>query len=714
MVDVSDPTAPFLVASGIGQNGAIGLFSRMELDGAGRTAYASPWQAVPQAIDITDPTAPVYIGECGGGSPPLLSGSLMYWLNPNGGFVGTMDMSALPDSCESVLGGYVYILEFDNSTRHLVGSALAGDYLYIGAHNVFAPDGEVLHHALIFVVDFSDLSAPVHVGTWGDPTGQELRFGGAVAVSDGRLYWAGAGWSDPFNRTLVILDIATDPTSPTLIGEYSSDEWFGEIQVVGTTAYLGGSREGFTIVDCSDPANPVRVGNYLSHSKLQQAALDNGELYVTDFSYGASILDVSDPRTPGLIGKFETGTYVNEGTNRLRLDNWGIAVRDDLAYVATGRAGLQVVNVTEPSTPVLAGEFSPWPAGSRSFGLTLSPNERIVHLGVRTGPSAFVVNFDVSDPANIVDVGDIFIGSGNPKSIARRSDGIAYVPYNAVATVDLADPSAPALLGTTGPSSVDAALAGDLLYGVNSSSHTGPQVTGLQVWSVATPDDLPAQLSHFASGEEGLIEAYAVAASNGRAYIATGGSEQPQLRVLDVSDPESPLMLAAAPLAGALTNDLIVDGPVVYAITTVGIGGGAGVLAYLVYVPGDFDDNGVIDELDFNGFGSCFTGPGNEPADTTCLIFDFDEDSDIDCDDWTAFQAAWSGPDEVPTFIPCDGLPADINGDGVINVLDLIDLLLCFGLPAVPGCEAEDVNADGTVNVLDLIDLLLAFGTTCP
>ncbi len=63
---------------------------------------------------------------------------------------------------------------------------------------------------------------------------------------------------------------------------------------------------------------------------------------------------------------------------------------------------------------------------------------------------------------------------------------------------------------------------------------------------------------------------------------------------------------------------------------------------------------------------------------------------------------------------PAPACPEDINGDGVINVLDLIDLLLCFGLPALPGCGSEDVNGDGTVNVLDLIDLLLAFGTTCP
>ena len=60
---------------------------------------------------------------------------------------------------------------------------------------------------------------------------------------------------------------------------------------------------------------------------------------------------------------------------------------------------------------------------------------------------------------------------------------------------------------------------------------------------------------------------------------------------------------------------------------------------------------------------------------------------------------------------PC---PADISGDGVVNVLDLIDLLLCFGQPANPPCDIADVDGDGTVNVLDLIELLFAFGTACP
>ena len=59
-------------------------------------------------------------------------------------------------------------------------------------------------------------------------------------------------------------------------------------------------------------------------------------------------------------------------------------------------------------------------------------------------------------------------------------------------------------------------------------------------------------------------------------------------------------------------------------------------------------------------------------------------------------------------------LAEDITGDGAVNVLDLIELLLCFGLPASPPCDVADLNGDGTVNVLDLIDMLLVFGASCP
>jgi hypothetical protein len=75
-----------------------------------------------------------------------------------------------------------------------------------------------------------------------------------------------------------------------------------------------------------------------------------------------------------------------------------------------------------------------------------------------------------------------------------------------------------------------------------------------------------------------------------------------------------------------------------------------------------------------------------------------------------------AGVDLVKLFwLDCEALcPTDVNGDGATNVLDLIELLLCFGQPATPPCDVADITDDGTVNVLDLIELLLEFGAVCP
>jgi hypothetical protein len=52
---------------------------------------------------------------------------------------------------------------------------------------------------------------------------------------------------------------------------------------------------------------------------------------------------------------------------------------------------------------------------------------------------------------------------------------------------------------------------------------------------------------------------------------------------------------------------------------------------------------------------------------------------------------------------PC---PADVNGDNVVDVLDLLAVLAAWGATSGP----EDINGDGIVDVLDLLDLLAAWG----
>ncbi len=52
--------------------------------------------------------------------------------------------------------------------------------------------------------------------------------------------------------------------------------------------------------------------------------------------------------------------------------------------------------------------------------------------------------------------------------------------------------------------------------------------------------------------------------------------------------------------------------------------------------------------------------------------------------------------------VPC---PADLNGDGVVDPIDLATLLGSWG--ACPGCPT-DLNGDGVVDPIDLATLLAA------
>jgi hypothetical protein len=56
---------------------------------------------------------------------------------------------------------------------------------------------------------------------------------------------------------------------------------------------------------------------------------------------------------------------------------------------------------------------------------------------------------------------------------------------------------------------------------------------------------------------------------------------------------------------------------------------------------------------------------------------------------------------------PIDPCPADITGDGVVNVSDLLTMIGGWGTPD------WDITGDGTTNVSDLLALIGAFGP-CP
>jgi hypothetical protein len=72
-------------------------------------------------------------------------------------------------------------------------------------------------------------------------------------------------------------------------------------------------------------------------------------------------------------------------------------------------------------------------------------------------------------------------------------------------------------------------------------------------------------------------------------------------------------------------------------------------------------------------------------------------------DQGTGFDIATLGYAQTP-----EAVPGDVDGDGAVNVVDMVALVLAWGPCAPPpaACPA-DVNSDGTVDVVDLVALVL-------
>lgn len=57
------------------------------------------------------------------------------------------------------------------------------------------------------------------------------------------------------------------------------------------------------------------------------------------------------------------------------------------------------------------------------------------------------------------------------------------------------------------------------------------------------------------------------------------------------------------------------------------------------------------------------------------------------------------------------GCPGDLDGDLIVGVSDILQLLGSFG--CLGECGNTDVNADGAVNVTDVLFILGLFGSSC-
>ena len=302
---------------------------------------------------------------------------------------------------------------------------------------------------------------------------------------------------------------AAQPAQPTgwqVVGQIGGPTQ--AVAVQGDYAYVGvGLR--LVVLDVTNPATPTGVGATAPFPYfVEDIAIAGTRAYVAAGGAGLRVVDVSDPASPIELGAWDSPGYAE-----------GVDVSGNTAYLADGPYGLRVVDVSNPASPTPLGSAYDM---NYAFEVTVSGDYAYV---AAAGAGLLVAN--VSDPAHPLEVGSLdttgyvygIAVAGNKAYLADAWDGLRIV--------DIADPIHPTLQGTcdTPGWALGVAVAGSTAYVADGAN-------GLRVVDASEPTT-PSELGAYqASGFGRRVDAW-----GDMVYLA---DLQGGLRVLTVSDPAHP------------------------------------------------------------------------------------------------------------------------------------------------------------------------------
>jgi len=480
----------------------------------------------------------------------------------------------------SVFDNYAYIPAFSDSliriidisdpsdpketvTFHIAGQPTAvalspsGMYLY-----VLIKDGLV-------IVDVSDIMSPKQVGSY-----HIAGFGvDGISVTKDRVYIGNGIYG------FVILDVS-DPANPKRLGEYSpqgivndvcvsngyayvtsyhmqkqiavgelhvvdvtnpvhpielgSITWSGVVPyhlvIVGEYAYLASSGR-FSIVNISNPCAPEEVSYY--ETSAIDIAVSDSIACIAAGRRGLQIFDISDPTSPQFLGYCYAGDQV-----------LAVIVRDNYAYVAYGYRGLRILDVSDPYYPFEVGYYNNNALGSYDTGAWIHDLLLIEHYAYLLDRRGTLYVIDISMPTNPQKVAEIDFG-GRLFNICRYG-GYAYISSSPVVhsgrlhVLDISNPANPTLIYSldTGSEEYSAIFAKEgYLY---CGTWVWPQLTVFNLTDPAQPE----KLSEYKFDVPPWSHTLVVHEKDQHAFVSVSSLG---LAILDVSDPRQPEMVATLP-----------------------------------------------------------------------------------------------------------------------------------------------------------------------
>ncbi|MHC4478490.1 MAG: hypothetical protein ACYTEL_22870 [Planctomycetota bacterium] len=417
-----------------------------------------------------------------------------------------------------------------------------------------------------FVVDVSVPTAPYIFG--------QLRLAGgegqSIVMSSFYAYVAIA------EQGIEIIEWFT----PASLGVCDTPGRASGVAISGSVAYVADGPAGLRAIDVSNPPAASEQGAYELQASGHAVGAEGPSAYVAKSEGGIQAIDISSPSSPNQLSALDSllegDIYLDQGVDFFDLSllaqdwlqsgpaltgdvyrdgtvdeidvarlvgNWlvdglggeiaDIGIWGQVAYIANGLSGLQILDISDPAAPVRLGSF---PTQGYAASVAVAASLALV----ADGTNVYVL--DVSDNRWPL-LADLWTPQGWAFGVATDgSHGYVADGGWGIAILDLTDPSnvAPAGSYQTPGVAYAVAVANDRAYVAD-----GP--AGLQIIDVSNPAD-PLPVSSFDTPGTAVN----VAVANSKAYVT---DEQFGLSVIDVSVPLAPSLHARTTVPQAIVAD---------------------------------------------------------------------------------------------------------------------------------------------------------------
>jgi hypothetical protein len=511
IVDVTDPTQPIWRGSYGMSDGAFGVYVR------GNLAYLVGGVSL-EIIDVSDPTQPIRRGSCGtrfDAQGVCVSGNLAYVASnrrAGGGSQGCLEVVDVSNPTQPVRRGtyqtvFYPVDVYTSGGLVYVAEDLGGLWIfrYTGTSGSAAPS-----NLTATVVSTNQINL-----SWTDNSDNEDGF--KIERRSGATGW----WAQ-------IALTAANATTRTDTGLLPGTTYFYRVRA----ANPGGDSDYSNETSATTPAMPMfghldPVAQMGGGFRAVQVA---GHYAYCAEGYSLVIVDVSNPDAPQTVGRLLTKPL-----------SWVMDVftTGGVAYVAAGPNGLQIADVSDPTSPSLLGSH---PTTGTANAVYVSGNTAYVAASDLAASGALFL-FNVAVPSSPALLARYDTAQGAADVVA--SGGLAYVAAGDFLLVDVSVPALPMLRGVWPGDVSRVFVSGRRAYVSGSNSP-------LYVLDVSNPSSPTLQGTFPTEGGDVYV-------SGNTAYLAEGNG----MDIVDVGDPTSPTLLGAYATWGPIMG-VWSDGNVAY------------------------------------------------------------------------------------------------------------------------------------------------------